>query len=76
MATVIRQRFDAVKVDLKAKTQKSGWVLKQEPTSFGDENTWSNIDMDVTPVERRTWNSWTIFGFWMSDALNAQGWMT
>ncbi|EME48022.1 hypothetical protein DOTSEDRAFT_167544 [Dothistroma septosporum NZE10] len=72
---MIRQRFEATKANIKGKTKASGWVLKQEPTSFGDKNTWSNIDMDVTPVERRTWTSLTIFGFWISDAMNAQGWM-
>lgn len=35
----------------------------------------TNIDCDVTPVNRRTWNAFTIFGFWFSDALNAQAWM-
>jgi hypothetical protein len=30
--------------------------------------------MDVTPQERRIWGSWTMLGFWFSDALNAQGW--
>jgi NCS1 family nucleobase:cation symporter-1 len=34
----------------------------------------SNIDMDVTPVERRTWTALTMAGFWFSDALNAQSW--
>jgi len=29
----------------------------------------------VTPVERRTWSAWTMFGYWFSDALNAQSWM-
>ena len=35
----------------------------------------TNIDCDVTPVERRTWSAWTMFGYWFSDALNAQSWM-
>jgi len=32
------------------------------------------IDMDVTPYERRTWTALTMAGFWFSDALNAQSW--
>lgn len=71
----IRQRFEAVKVALKAKTKASGWVLPKQSTSFSDKDDYSNIDMDVTPMERRTWTSLTIFGFWVSDAMNAQGWM-
>ncbi len=34
----------------------------------------TNIDMDVTPIERRTWTALTMAGFWFSDALNAQSW--
>ncbi|KAL2848380.1 permease for cytosine/purines, uracil, thiamine, allantoin-domain-containing protein [Aspergillus pseudoustus] len=34
----------------------------------------TNIDMDVTPPDRRIWGAWTMLGFWLSDALNAQGW--
>ena len=55
-------------------SRPSGWVLEKQSTSFADKGTWTNIDSDVTPLERRTWSSWTILGFWCSDALNAQGW--
>lgn len=34
----------------------------------------TNIDMDVTPIDRRTWTAFTMAGFWFSDALNAQSW--
>ncbi|CAI6094280.1 unnamed protein product [Clonostachys chloroleuca] len=42
--------------------------------TFADEQSWSNRDTDVTPLERRTWTSWTVLGYWMSDALSAQSW--
>jgi NCS1 family nucleobase:cation symporter-1 len=42
--------------------------------TFADENSWSNKDADVTPLERRTWSSWTILGYWFSDVLSAQSW--
>jgi hypothetical protein len=51
-----------------------GWALEPQATSFADDGSYSNIDFDVTPLDRRTWTSWTILGFWCSDALNAQGW--
>jgi NCS1 family nucleobase:cation symporter-1 len=51
-----------------------GWVLEQESSTFADDGGYSNIDSDVTPLDRRTWTSWTILGFWSSDALNSQGW--
>ncbi|KAF7194099.1 putative permease [Pseudocercospora fuligena] len=71
----VRERVGAVKANLKAKRRLSGWVLPKEETSFADKDSYSNIDSDVTPLERRTWTTWTIFGFWVSDAMNAQGWM-
>jgi NCS1 family nucleobase:cation symporter-1 len=51
-----------------------GWVLERQATTFADDGAYSNIDSDVTPLDRRTWTSWTILGFWCSDALNSQGW--
>ena len=78
MTSVIRQRVaavrDRVKQEVQQKKQLSGWVLEQQPTTFGDADDWTNIDMDVTPVERRTWTPLTMLGFWVSDAMNAQGW--
>ncbi|KAJ5580246.1 uncharacterized protein N7459_006231 [Penicillium hispanicum] len=74
----IRQRVASAKAHLqekaRGKSKLSGWVLPRETTSFADEGTWTNIDSDVTPVDRRTWSSFTVLGFWFSDALNAQGW--
>ncbi|KAK7203245.1 permease for cytosine/purines, uracil, thiamine, allantoin-domain-containing protein [Myxozyma melibiosi] len=63
------------KSDVKAKaTSRSAWILPKESNSFAPEDTWTNKDNDVTPPSRRTWTSWTILGFWFSDALNMQGW--
>lgn len=78
MTTIIRQRVSATKEHLSEKfeTHKraKGWILPRPVTSFAEEGDWSNVDSDVTPLERRTWGSWSILGFWCSDALNAQGW--
>ncbi|KAK4459471.1 allantoin permease [Cladorrhinum samala] len=71
----IRERITAVGAGLKSKTSKEGWLLPRQTTSFADPGTWTNIDCDVTPPERRTWSAWTMFGYWFSDALNAQNWM-
>ncbi|KAH8689069.1 putative allantoin permease [Talaromyces proteolyticus] len=78
-ANVVRRRFASAKQQhIREKIQKyttlDGWVLERQQTSFADDGTWSNIDSDVTPLERRTWTSFTILGFWGSDALNAQAW--
>ncbi|KAL2820643.1 NCS1 allantoate transporter [Aspergillus granulosus] len=74
MAEQIRQRLTAVKKNLKEKRHVAGWVLPRQQSSLADEGTWTNIDLDVTPIERRIWGAWTMLGFWLSDALNAQGW--
>jgi NCS1 family nucleobase:cation symporter-1 len=74
MASAIRNRFQKIKDGAIAKTKPSGWILPQQKSSLGDEGTWTNIDMDVTPLERRTWTAFTMAGFWFSDALNAQSW--
>lgn len=63
-----------MKADARAKTGREGWVLDKQPITFADEGTWSNRDTDVTPLERRTWTSWTVLGYWMSDALSVQSW--
>jgi NCS1 family nucleobase:cation symporter-1 len=67
MSSDLRQRFWA-------KRKPSAWVIPRQKSTFADEDRWSNVDCDVTPVERRTWSTWTLLGFWFSDALNAQGW--
>ena len=71
---MLRSRLQSAKADAISKTRHEGWILKKQSITFGDENTTSNIDTDVTPLERRTWTSWTILGYWMSDTLSAQSW--
>ncbi|KAH0272768.1 uridine permease-like protein Fui1, partial [Aureobasidium melanogenum] len=74
MAALFQQRFETAKAAVKQKSSIQGWVIPKQTTTFADADTWSNIDADVTPVERRIWTSLTILGFWISDAINAQGW--
>lgn len=66
MTTTLRQRVAAVKYDAKKKTTRDGWILTRESSTFADPDTWTNIDCDVTPVERRTWTPTTMLGFWIS----------
>lgn len=74
ISSYLHHRVQQVKTDVKQKRTLSGWKLPKQSSTFAEEGTWSNIDSDVTPLERRTWSTWTILGFWFSDALNAQGW--
>ncbi|KAF2998663.1 hypothetical protein E8E13_008095 [Curvularia kusanoi] len=62
------------KTNLRSKRTKDGWVLEKQPMTYADENSWSNRDSDVTPMERRTWSPWTILGYWFSDVLSTQSW--
>lgn len=70
----LRERASTAKQNAKRKTKVSGWVLPKETTSFSPPGTWTNKDMDVTPMERRTWSSWTMLFYWFSDILTAQSW--
>lgn len=58
----------------KRMTSVKAWHLEKQESSLAPHNVWTNIDNDVTPMWRRTWSTWTILGFWFSDALNMQGW--
>ncbi|KAF2732398.1 allantoin permease [Polyplosphaeria fusca] len=70
----IRAHAQRAKRNVASKKSPDGWILEKQPMTFADENSWSNRDSDVTPLERRTWSAWSILGFWFSDALNIQGW--
>ncbi|KAL3956747.1 hypothetical protein ACCO45_009593 [Purpureocillium lilacinum] len=74
VTSYLHRRAGSIKDNVRQKGTISGWVLPKQTTTFADEGQWSNIDTDVTPIERRTWSTWTLLGFWFSDALNAQGW--
>ena len=70
----LRARTERAKRNISSKRGRDGWVLEKQPMTFADENSWSNRDSDVTPLDRRTWSSWTILGYWFSDVLSAQSW--
>lgn len=36
---------------------KSYWVLETPPASYATHDGWSNADVDVVPVEHRTWRA-------------------
>lgn len=74
LASSLRRRGEHCRENLSKKKSGSDWTLPKQTTTFTDPGSWSNVDSDVTPVEQRTWSTWTVLGFWFSDALNAQGW--
>ncbi|KFZ24299.1 hypothetical protein V502_01223 [Pseudogymnoascus sp. VKM F-4520 (FW-2644)] len=74
VTSYLHRRTEQVKEHVKQKKSAAGWVLPKQISTFADDGSWSSIDSDVTPLDRRTWSTWTVLGFWFSDALNAQGW--
>lgn len=69
------ETFQDAKSNVRAKaTSIKAWELPKQPTTFAPDGTWTNIDNDVTPVERRIWGHWALLGYWMSDILSAQSW--
>jgi NCS1 family nucleobase:cation symporter-1 len=70
----IRQRTSAFAAAAKKKTTLEGWVTEKHSSPYSESDIWTNKDSDVTPLEQRTWTTWTMLGFWISDSLSAQGW--
>jgi nucleobase:cation symporter-1, NCS1 family len=54
----------------KAKTRVSGWELPKQETSYAPDGVWTNIDLDVTPPERRIWTATSVLGYWISDIVS------
>jgi len=74
--SALRERVQKVRTEVKNKTTLDGWALEKQDSSWAPAGTWSNVDLDITPVDRRTWTSWTIFGYWFSDIISIQSWQT
>lgn len=36
---------------------KNYWILETPPASYATHDGWSNADVDVVPVEHRTWKA-------------------
>ncbi|KAH8687923.1 permease for cytosine/purines, uracil, thiamine, allantoin-domain-containing protein [Tricladium varicosporioides] len=70
----VRSRANVLAESAKAKTRKEGWVTEKHISPFSEADIWTNKDSDITPLEQRTWTTWTMLGFWISDSLSAQGW--
>ncbi|KAF7192474.1 putative permease [Pseudocercospora fuligena] len=68
------QILESAREHVREKTRLSGWVLPKQETSYAPDGTWTNIDLDVTPPERRTWTAISMLGYWVSDILSAQSW--
>lgn len=50
----LRERVHQVRAEVENKTKLHGWALEKQDSSWAPAGTWSNVDLDITPVERRT----------------------
>jgi NCS1 family nucleobase:cation symporter-1 len=52
----------------------STWILEPETSTFAENSSWSNEDMDPVPPQKRTWTMLNYVTFWISCAANATVW--
>jgi len=76
MPEALRLRVAKAKADIASKRKVEGWVLPKQESSWAPPGTWTNVDLDVTPLARRTWTTMTILGYWVSDVISIQSWET
>lgn len=66
------QRF--AKSSLLTFARPSTWILEPEASTFAENNSWSNKDMDPVPPRERTWTMLNYVTFWVSCAVNISVW--
>lgn len=59
---------------LRSLTRSSAWVIEPEASTFAENSSWSNKDMDPVPPHKRTWTTFNYVTFWISCAVNITTW--
>ncbi|KAI0106820.1 permease for cytosine/purines, uracil, thiamine, allantoin-domain-containing protein [Daldinia grandis] len=57
-------------------TSLHSWELPKQTGALAPSHVWTNRDMDPTPIEDQTWNTWTILAYWATDTINLATWQT
>jgi NCS1 family nucleobase:cation symporter-1 len=65
-----RSRIERARTSIKQKSHVDGWTLPKQSTSFAPEGIWTNVDLDVTPSNRRIWTPLSFLGYWISDIVS------
>ncbi|KAI1652546.1 permease for cytosine/purines, uracil, thiamine, allantoin-domain-containing protein [Daldinia decipiens] len=52
------------------------WELPKQTGALAPSHVWTNCDMDPTPIEDQTWNTWMILAYWATDTINLATWQT
>ena len=50
------------------------WSLEPEVSTFAENSSWTNKDMDPVPVHKQTWTTLNFVTFWISCSVNATVW--
>lgn len=66
LTTKLRRRF----------TSLSSWELPKQTGALAPSHVWTNRDMDPTPIEDQTWDTWNILAYWATDTINLATWQT
>ncbi|KAI0100008.1 permease for cytosine/purines, uracil, thiamine, allantoin-domain-containing protein [Hypoxylon sp. NC0597] len=66
LTTNLRRRF----------TSLSSWELPKQTGALAPSHVWTNRDMDPTPIEDQTWDTWNILAYWATDTINLATWQT
>lgn len=59
---------------LRSLTRLSSWTLEPEASTFAENSSWSNKDMDPVPPPKRTWTMLNYITFWISCAVSVTTW--
>ncbi|XDG08196.1 hypothetical protein ABKA04_007811 [Annulohypoxylon sp. FPYF3050] len=57
-------------------TSLHSWEIPKTTGALAPAHVWTNRDMDPTPVEDQTWNTWSILAYWATDTINLATWQT
>ncbi|OTA94937.1 hypothetical protein M434DRAFT_394158 [Hypoxylon sp. CO27-5] len=57
-------------------TSLHSWELHKQTGALAPSHVWTNRDMDPTPIEDQTWDTWNILAYWATDTINLATWQT
>lgn len=68
----LKVRAGELQMSMRKKRNLDGWILPKQTSSLAPLGKWTNIDMDVTPPERRIWTPLNVLGYWISDVVSLE----
>ena len=68
------QIFSKSRLQLQKFAHPSEWILEPEASTFAENSSWSNKDVDPVPPHMRTWTMLNYVTFWISCVVNVTVW--